>query len=489
MASRTRFPSLAAPVLAVLLGMLQAACLGPKYVRPTVPVPDAFRGAETAPVNASGKTYGDLCWEDIFKDETLRRLIRRALEHNPDVRLAAERIEEARASLRITRSAQYPTATGAADFQAWRDSGATSGAYPGAERTTTSFESYVQAVFELDFWGRLKRSTEAARAQLLATEEARRTVALGLVAEVATAYFGLREMDLELEISRKTLSSRLESLTLVKARQEGGVATLLDEDQAQGLVDQARTTIAGLERQAALQENYLCVLLGSNPGDIPRGKPVAEQMDVPEVPPGLPSGLLERRPDIRRAEQDLIAANAGVAVARAEYFPKFTLTGAAGTLSEDFNRLFSRSSLTWSVMPQLSVPVFNAGKVKAGVRQARSRYRQALITYEQTILQAFREVADALVGYAKLREYRRLQASATATLADQARLSNLRYTGGVTSYLEVLDSERQYFSAQLSLAQAVRDEFQALVYLYKVLGGGWKAAASASRAPAPSTGP
>ncbi|NLI48491.1 MAG: efflux transporter outer membrane subunit [Acidobacteria bacterium] len=461
--------------LAALAGLvlLCACAVGPKYVRPDIEVPPDFRGEGVAAAPGA-LTAGDMDWWEVYREPVLQDLIRAALERNHDVRLAAERVLAAEAQLGITRADRFPGVGGVGEYQVGRTSRegyVTTPGYPYVQRNHTLA---LSAFFEVDLWGRLRRATEAARAELLATEAARRTVTLTLVGGVAAGYFGLRELDLELDIAERTLASRQKSLDLVRARQTGGVSSMLEVDQAQGLVSAAAAAIPDIKRRIAQQENCLSLLLGRNPGDIPRGRALTEHVLGAAVPAGLPSSLLERRPDIGQAEQQLIAANARIGVAKAAYFPQITLTGAAGTMSKDFNNLFSGPSWTWNFLPQVSVPIFTAGKIKSGVRVSESLQRQALIQYERTIQNAFREVADAMVAYRRQLEYVAELQQLTDTLDDQARLSRLRYTGGVTSYLEVLDSERQFFDAEINLARAQLAGLVALVDLYKALGGGWR---------------
>lgn len=471
-------------MLCVLLGsgaLFLTSCKSAPPPQPSVQVPESFRGVSESglpkdtPSAEPAVTFGKLYWGDFLTDPILQDLITTALVQNYDARQAAEKILEAQARLGITRAAQYPQVGAQANYQTGQTS--TMGPTPvpaGYPNTGYSYTVGVQASYELDFWGKLRKSTQAARADLLATEEARNVVQTTLVSQVAAAYFTLRELDLELDICQKTLDSRQESYRLVKAREEGGVATMLDVDQAKGLVlstEKAKT----LTLQAiAQQEDYLSFLLGKNPDAIPRGKPLSEQLSLPQVPAGLPSTMLINRPDIRAAEQQLIAANARIDVARTAYFPQISLTGAAGSLSKEFSNLFIGASNTWSFVPQITQPVFTAGLIPSQVKLTQSQQRQAVIQYERTIQQAFREVSDALIGFSKQQVARKQQEELTATLKDQSRLSNLRYVGGVTSYLEVLDTERQYFEAELELAKSGLNEILQLMQLYKALGGGWQ---------------
>jgi multidrug efflux system outer membrane protein len=331
----------------------------------------------------------------------------------------------------------------------------------------------AQFSWELDFWGRLRSATEAARARMLAAEEDRRVVLQVLVTELARAYFELRELDAELEIAQDTLESRRKSLELVTLRRDRGVSNSVEVRQAEVLVTTAQQQIPDIERRIEQRENEISLLLGRNPGPIARGRSLVEQALRGSVPPGLPSALIERRPDIRAAEQTLIAANAQIGEAKALLYPRIALTASGGFASEDLGDLVDANSAFWDVGLALAQPIFSGGRLRANVRATESRQRQAVILYLQTLQRAFGEVSDALVGYRKLKEFREQQEPLTTTLEDQQRLSNMRYKGGVTAYLEVLDTDRQLFDAQLGLAQARRNEVLALVALYRALGGGW----------------
>jgi multidrug efflux system outer membrane protein len=332
----------------------------------------------------------------------------------------------------------------------------------------------LSAAWELDFWGKYRRATEAARANLVASEWARREVLSTLVANVASAYFQLRALDLEVEISKRTLNSRQESLRLTRILSEGGSTSLLDVRQAEQLVFTASAEIPVLEQQIEQQENFLSILLGQNPGDIPRGQALTEQRQPPEVPPGLPSSLLERRPDIRQAEAQLVAANAEIGVARAAYFPQISLSGGGGFQSSALSNLFSGPAGAWSFGASLTQPIFTGGRLRSEVRLAEARQQTAVLFYQQSIQGAFRSVSDALVAYHKTREFRTQQELLFRSAQDAARLSHMRYTGGVTGYLEVLTNETNAFSAELGLVQARLNELLAVVQLYQALGGGWQ---------------
>jgi multidrug efflux system outer membrane protein len=328
--------------------------------------------------------------------------------------------------------------------------------------------------WELDFWGKFRRATEAARANLLATEWGQRAVITSLVSSVASAYYQLRELDLEMEISRQTLATRQESLRLVKVRQQGGVTSMMDVRQSEQLVYFAAASIPDLERRIEQQENFISVLIGKNPGPITRGKPLGENAIPATVPVGLPSTLLERRPDIQQAEHLLVAANARIGVAKAAYFPQIALTGTGGYQSTTLANLLSIRGGFWNAGAQLVQPIFEGGRIRSGVKLSEAQQQEAALFYKQTIQVAFREVSDSLVAYAKDQEFRQQEELLAQAAEDATRLSNARYTGGAASYLEVLDSDTRYFSARLNLAQAVLNERLAVVQLYSALGGGWQ---------------
>jgi len=453
----------------LLVATTASGCLvGPDYKRPPLNPPAEFRGADAAgPTTAS---LADERWWQLFGDETLRELIRTALEHNDDVRLAAARILEAQAQLGITRADQFPRASAGVDVLGERPSVALG--FP--SKNLAAVEVQGAAAWELDFWGRFRRATEAARAQLLATEWGRRAVVTTLISQVSGGYFGLRALDLELDISRRTLESRQQSLQLAQVRERGGATSLLDVRQAEQLVYGATSEITTLERQIAQQENFLSVLLGGYPGPIARGSALVDQPHQPEVPAGLPSDLIARRPDIQRAEQQLVAANAQIGVARAAYFPEIPLTGSGGFESVALTSLFAGTNVIWTAAATATVPIFTAGRTRSQVALAEARRDEATVEYQQTVHQAFREVSDALVGYGKFREFREQLTLLVAASQDARRLAQVRYEGGVTSYLEVLDADTRLFEAELGLAQAELGELSAFVEIYRALGGGWQ---------------
>jgi len=450
--------------------VLLAACtVGPDYKRPEVSLPPDYRGRDLSAPAGTG-SFGDLAWWTIFRDETLQGLIRTALAQNYDLQIAAARILDARAQVVSVRSNQFPVIEGAAQAPYQR----TDGDRPPLTLEDSFFpQGGVNLSFELDFWGRWRRATEAARADLAATEEARRVILSTLVTDVASAYIQLRALDLGLDIALQTLASRQNSLRLVQLRQEGGVVSMADVYQAQTLVVGASREIPDFERQIEQTENFISVLLGQNPAPVPRGAPLPTQVELPIVPAGMPAELLERRPDVRVAEQQLVAANARIGAAKAEFFPRIFLLGSIAVGGGIQNGVSFGPMAAFGIGPTLTVPIFNAGRVQAGVDSADARAVEAVARYRQTVQQAIREVSDGLVGYRKRQEARREQETLVQVLRDATKLSNLRYDGGVTSYLEVLDNERQLFTSELDLSRAQRDELLALVGLYRALGGGW----------------
>ena len=472
-------------VLAVTTG----CAVGPNYKRPKADVPDSYRGAPEASAQSNptqqssqpagesaqqvstpgAQSLGDQRWWEVFQDPQLQDLIRTALKQNYDVRIAATRILEARAQLGITRADQLPTVSAGATGLNDR--------IPKTKfsrETETNFnEVKASMAWELDFWGKYRRATQAARADLLATEWARRAVMNSLVSDVASAYFQLRALDLQLEISRRTLASRQESLQLTRTLSDGGAGTMLDVRQAEQLVATAAENIPNLERQIQQEENFISTLLGNNPGPIARGLKLTEQPHAPEVPAGIPSALLERRPDIRQAEANLIAANARIGVARAAYFPQISLTAESGFLSSALTSLFTGPAGFWNFGGSLTQPIFAGGRIKSRVRFTEAQKEEMLLTYQQIIQQAFRGVSDSLVEYKKQREFRERQQELLLAAQDAARLSEMRYKGGATDYLEVLTNETNAFDAELGLATAQLNELLGLVDIYRNLGGGW----------------
>jgi NodT family efflux transporter outer membrane factor (OMF) lipoprotein len=454
--------------------LLLAGCtLGPNYRRPSVTVPGQYRGAPAPPTEAS---LADTKWPDLFQDDALKQLMTAVLEHNLDLALAAERVAEERDRYRIAGANRYPFLYASGQFDATRNSliGANPEIPPGTNMNVAYSQLGAALSWELDLWGRLRRLTESARAQYLATEEARRGVVVSLVADVATNYFTLRERDGELEIARATRDLAARNLDLVRMRHDHGAATGLDVHQAEQLVFIATAQIASTERDIGQTENALSLLLGRPPGDIARGKPMDQNVLPPELSAGLPSSLLERRPDIRAAEQTLIAANAQIGAAKAYYFPQISLTGFLGGQSRALSDLFTGPARFWTISPTALLPIFNAGQVRVGVRLTETQQREMLIAYQKAVYNAFREVSDALVRYQYTREQRSQQDLLAHALEETSRLSNLRYRGGLDSYLQVLDADRNLFQARLTLAQLRLQESLSYVEFYRALGGGWQ---------------
>jgi multidrug efflux system outer membrane protein len=469
---RARRPHLWITVLGTgLLAALSASCVaGPNYEKPVVLQPDVYRGASTDATTPNVAALGDQKWWEVFQDDALRELIRTALQQNYDVRIAAARIMEARALLGIARADQLPDVTASASIVNQRVP-ETLGR-PAAEISPTQLS--VSLGWELDFWGKFRRATESARASLLSEEWAQRQIISSLVSDVASAYFLLREQDLELEISRQTLASRQDSLRLTQILADGGATSILDVRQAEQLVFGAGASIPDLEQRIEQQENFISILVGKNPEGIARGRRLVDQPQPMDIPAGLPSSLLERRPDILQAEQQLVAANAQIGVAKADFFPQISLTAAGGFQSAALGRLFTGPAGLWSLGAGALQPVFEGGRIRNRVAFAEARTEEATLLYQRTVQRAFRDVSDALVAYRKSQEVRNQQQQLTAAAEDATRLSNMRYRGGAASYLEVLDSETRFFAAQLDLAQAQLRELESLVQIYRSLGGGWE---------------
>lgn len=459
-------------LLACAAAIIATGCMvGPDYKRPDVSVPPGYRSADALPTSPSAPTFGDLAWVSVFPDPDLQELIRTAIVQNYDVRVAASRILQAQSQVTIARSPMFPTVDGSVTGPY--------NSYTGSERPSPDSVFQPQAGFsvgwELDFWGRYRRSTEAAQAELLASEDAQYAVIATLVSDVARAYLTLRALDLTLEISKRTVTSRKQSLDLVQARLDGGVAGILDLRQAETLLYTATKTIPEVERQIEQTENFINILLGQNPGPVKRGRPLDQQIAAPSLPPGLPTELLTRRPDIRAAEQQLVAANAQIGVAKSLLYPQVTISGFAGAGSSTISGANFGPYGVFSALPAITLPIFNAGRLQANVDFNEARAQEVALLYQQTLLQAFREVSDALIDVRKRQEFRVQQELLVKALLDASEIANLRYEGGVASYLEVLDTERQLFDAERDLVAARREESVSVVLLYKALGGGWQA--------------
>jgi multidrug efflux system outer membrane protein len=456
----------------VLLLSLCGCMVGPNYKRPTVSVPVDYRGlppnasGQPTPPGPSAQDFAMMKWWTVFEDDVLQGLIREALVNNYDVRIAATRVLQADAALGITRSNQFPSVNLTGSLQNQRTQ-----PYSG---NSTLGSLAIQASWILDFWGQYRRATEAARANLLSTQYGQDAVRITLISSVAQDYFQLRNFDAQLEYSKSMLEANNEILKINTAKFQGGDAAITDELQAELLVQQAQAQIISLRQSIEQTENQISILLGRNPGPIARGLALTAQPHMPEVPAGLPSAILERRPDVRSAEEGLVAANANVGVAKAAFFPQFSLTGAFGVQSSSLQSfLGGPTTAAWLAAGQLAQPIFQGGRISSNYRLAWAQRDEADLLYKQTVQQAFGDVSNSLVGYQQSRQFRIKLQEQTATYAEAAQLANVRFQGGYTSFLEVLVTQQQYFSSELSLAQAWDTELQTYVQLYTALGGGW----------------
>jgi multidrug efflux system outer membrane protein len=450
-------------------GLLAGCAIGPNYHRPPTNPPAAFRDH---PADGD-RSYADLAWWEVYHDERLKELIRVALIDGYDARVAATRVEQSRAIAAQVHGQQFPAL--GYDATAGRGRNVLLGNPSTASGGSTGdgFDGYLAATWELDLWGRVRRLNEEARAQYLASEFARRGVLLSLVSQVATAYFELLELDDELAVAHRATQSFSDTLKLFNQRLEGGVASRLETSSAEAALATNAARIPELERQIALKENQLSVLIGRPPGAIVRGARLAEQALPPEVPAGLPSALLERRPDVRQAEAQAQAANAGIGVTVGGFLPRIGLSALLGAVSPSLDQLTSRTAGLWAIGAQASGPLFQAGGLHGQYDQARAAWTQAKLQYEQTALNAFAEVADALITRQKLAEVRAQQARAVRADEEAVRISTERYAAGRAAYYEVLQAEQQLFPAETALAQTERDQLAAVIQLYKALGGGW----------------
>lgn len=465
-------------VVAAASALLAGCTVGPNYKRPVVQTPAAFHGASTSQQSeAQTESFADLPWWEVFHDPRLHELIRTALKQNYDLQLAVERVNAARAQVGIVRSNQFPQVSVDPTF---------SGGKTDQGIKSNIFSLAADVVFQVDLFGRYRRATEAARAQLLGTQDAQQTVILTLVSDVASDYFLLRDLDLQLQITKETVQTQENSVKLTELRLTHGVGTRLDFLQSRQVLDTANAQIPDLERQIGQTEDAINILLGNYPQGVPRGTAIGttttnglqwSETLPPQLPAGMTSDLLERRPDIRAAEQTLVAANANIGVAKAMFFPQISLLGSGGVASGHSS--FSGSNIpaplgVGSYAAGLTQPIFQDGALRNNLRYAKAQERQALITYQQTIQRAFGDVSDALIGYEKYHVVRERQEQTVKDLQESVDVSLMRYRGGTATYLEVLDSQRSLFQAELTLAQARNNEYQSLVQLYKTLGGGWK---------------
>jgi outer membrane protein, multidrug efflux system len=448
---------------AALLLTLSGCKVGPNYKRPALDVPGQYRGV--APGLGAGENFGEMKWQSVFPDEVLQGLIKEALTNNYDIRIAASRILQAQASVGVTRSNQLPALNGSFAVQNER-----SAAYPGSPTFDTAS---LQLSYIVDFWGQYRRATEAARANLLASEYARHLVETTLISSVASAYFQLRQLDSQLDFSTETVTSDQDSLRINTINYKGGEYAITDVYQAKLLVEQAEAEVITLKQSIEQTENQLSILLGRNPGPIARGLNLIDEPHLDEVPTGLPSAILERRPDVRQTEEALVAANANVGVAKAAYFPQIPLTASFGAQSTALTSFLQGPATFWALGGQLAQPLYAGGRITSQYRLALAQREEAELTYKQTVQQSFADVANSLVAYRQSRLYRVKLQEQTTTYKETSRLANVRFTGGATSFLEVLTTQQQYFSSELQTTQAWYTELQSYVQLYQALGGGW----------------
>jgi multidrug efflux system outer membrane protein len=453
---------------ATLVTLALCGCtVGPNYKRPATDVPIQYRDIPPAPAGqSSGEPFAEMKWQSVFQDEVLQSLIKEALTNNYNIRIAASRIQQAEASLGITRSNQLPALNGIVGIQN-QQSLAT---YP---KTPTYYTVGLQFSYIFDFWGQYRRATEAARANLLATRFAQHVVETTLISDVSVAYFQLLSLDAQLEFSQKSVVADQDSLRINTINYKGGEYAITDVYQAQLLVQQAEAEVITLKQSIEQTENQLSILLGRNPGPISRGLALVDQPHISDVPVGLPSAILERRPDVRQSEQALVAANANVGVAKAAFFPQIPLTAQVGSQSTALTDFLQGPALFWALGVQLTQPIYAGGRIKSGYRLAWAQRDEAELTYKQTVQQAFADVSNALIGYNQSRLFRIKLQEQTATYKETSRLANVRFVGGATSFLEVLTTQQQYFTSELQMQQAWFAEMQNYVQLYQALGGGW----------------
>jgi multidrug efflux system outer membrane protein len=453
---------------AILVVLSLCACkVGPNYKRPALTVPDTYRGvAPDASTQPGGQPFADMQWAAVFQDETLQGLIKEALANNYDMKIAATRVLQSNANLGITRADQFPSVSGSFGITNERNQ-----FFP---KAPTFDVAGLSLNYIVDFWGQYRRATEAARATLLATKYGQNVVQTTLISSVASNYFLLRQYDAQLVYSKETVEADNEILKLNQIKFKGGESAITDVYQAQTLVEQAEAEVISLQQVIAQTENNISILLGRNPGQITRGLSLVEQPHLPEVPAGLPSALLQRRPDVRRAEENLVAANANVGVAKAAFFPQISLTGTFGAQSTAITSFLQGPATFWSLGGQAVQPLFQGGRITSNYRLAWAQRDEAELVYKQTVLQAFGDVSNSLVGYGQSRQYRMKLEEQTKTYKQMADLANVRFKGGVTSFLEVQYYEQQYFVSALSLEQAWYTELQNYVQLYQALGGGWQ---------------
>lgn len=458
----------------VAAALLQGCLVGPNYKRPLLNLPDQYHG--TTPVNAGETSIAETKWENLFDDPVLRKLVETALAQNFDLQIAAERVDQARAQFDSRKANLSPFINGQGQWNATR--GSSVGSLPFIKEGTNLSYAYTQvgigATWEIDLWGRLRRLNESAKAQYFATEENRLAVRMSLVAEVMNAYFSLLEQDRELEIGIQTRGIAQDGLRLTTLRRNQGAATGLDVSQAEQLLYTATAQIADAQRNIGLTEDALSLLLGQAPGSIPRGMEFESIKRPAELPVGMPATLITRRPDIRQMEQKLVSANAEIGAARAQFFPQLSLNAFLGGQNRAVTELFTTPARSAFVTPAMIVPIFHAGQIRANVRLTEAQEREALTTYQRTIYEALRDTSDALITNDRTRDQVNQQELLVGALQDASRLSQIRYEGGLDSYLQVLDAQRNLFQGQLVLAELRMIELQSVVRLYRALGGGWQ---------------
>jgi multidrug efflux system outer membrane protein len=476
---RKRFEQMFGGALLTVIALLVLGCtVGPNYKRPLANVPGSYRQApapDIAPASPA-TSIADEQWSAIFQDPALQHLIEEALANNLDLRIAAQRVLEAQAQVGVTRSQQLPSISAGGSYSALQIPSSLAGTNSNGTPANSFFNGggpSAAAAWNLDFWGLYRRQTEAARADLLASEWGQKATRTALVQGVAEAYFELRSLDAQAAITENTIKARKDSLELTQALEQHGAGSLADVRQAEELLHAAQANLPDLRRQVAIQENAISILLGHNPGPIDRGLPIEEQPHPQEIPVGVPSQLLERRPDIQQTEAKLIAANARIGVARAQYFPQISLTSLGGAASSQLNSIFTGPNAYWYAAGSISQPIFEGGRIRSNYRLSKAQEQEALLEYQKSILNALKDVSNSLVSYKETRERREEQSKQVKAAIDAVRLARLRYAGGNTSYLEVLTTDTDLYSAQLLLAQAQQQEAASLVQLYAALGGGW----------------
>lgn len=467
-------------ILFALLTFLMVGCkVGPNYKRPAIDVPANYHQALAPDISStsSSPALADQQWSTIFQDRTLQQLIKEALANNLDLRIAAQRVLQAQAQAGIARSQQLPSVNASGGYTAFQIPTSLAGNKSDGTPANSFFNGggpSAAGTWNIDFWGLYRRQTEAARAELLANEWGQKATRTALVQGVSEAYFALRSLDAQLAITENTIKARQDSLRLTEVLDRRGAGSMADVRQAEELLHAAEANLPELRRQVAVQQNTISVLLGHNPGAIDRGLPIDQQPHPKEIPIGIPSQLLERRPDIQQAESKLVAANARIGVARAQYFPQISLTSLGGAASNQLNSIFTGSNAYWYAAGSISEPIFDGGGIRNNYRLSKAQEQQTLLEYQKTILNALRDVSNSLVSYKETRERREQQSEQVKSATDAVRLARLRYSGGNTSYLEVLTTDTDLYSAQLLLAQAQQQEAASLVQLYASLGGGWQ---------------